>query len=476
MGGWDRNAWAPEHRDQSRIQFRHSSYRNGGAARHYQPQCSRRRGSKAGLAVLELPRDGRGRQYHYGNGENVGGNLIGGPSPPTLVNNGTPSLSFRADITSFGLIGPSPNTLTVEDLSCNFSDDGVGAFVIFDDGRGSVFSGRATVARVTAAGLVNVRLVDTGPLPSSGGIREEELLNLNLLGILQSGTARAITVGAGDQSQSAASVERLTLSLLGLLSLQAGVIESVAKATCSAAGAASIQGASTLLNLTLNGNPIVISGAPNQTIDLNLGLARVTVIINEQVGSASGATGDLTVNALHVRATLLGIPLADVVLSSAHADIGCTVEPAANIQIRDGNDFAAAVLSPPGNVTVAQTFTFPSTSFSRTAKLALFVGNADADRPDVIEITVGALPVMRIVDNLRSPDGLRFDNPTFPVNIPAGVHHGQGQAGFHKGQHEPIDSRTRLDDLDTCGPARADPDAKERLQRSSDRGQGIGDR
>jgi len=65
--------------------------------------------------------------------------------------------------------------------------------VIFDDGRGSVFSGRATVARVTAAGLVNVRLVDTGPLPSSGGIREEELLNLNLLGILQSGTARAIT-------------------------------------------------------------------------------------------------------------------------------------------------------------------------------------------------------------------------------------------------------------------------------------------
>src|SRR3989442_289886 len=44
-----------------------------------------------------------------------------------------------------------------------------------------------------------------------------------------------------------------------------------------------------------------------------------SVIVNEQEGSTSGATGEMTVNALHV--TLTGV--ADIVIASAHADVGC---------------------------------------------------------------------------------------------------------------------------------------------------------
>jgi len=67
----------------------------------------------------------------------------------------------------------------------------------------------------------------------------------------------------------------------------------------------------------INGQSIVVSGQPNQTISLPLDSGRVT--INEQSSSASGKNGDITVNALHVEV----FEVANVVISSAHADITC---------------------------------------------------------------------------------------------------------------------------------------------------------
>jgi len=50
-------------------------------------------------------------------------------------------------------------------------------------------------------------------------------------------------------------------------------------------------------------------------------------VINQQSGGASGNRADMTVNALHVTVADLtnpmGPPLADVIISSAHADIAC---------------------------------------------------------------------------------------------------------------------------------------------------------
>jgi hypothetical protein len=104
-------------------------------------------------------------------------------------------------------------------------------------------------------------------------------------------------------------------------SIQADLLRSQAEATCDGSGTASASGSSELAGLVINGQPITVSGKPNQTVNLLF----LTVVINEQSGSASGNQAAITVTALHVTALdpLGGPPLADVVISSSHADITC---------------------------------------------------------------------------------------------------------------------------------------------------------
>src|SRR5205823_8105818 len=82
-------------------------------------------------------------------------------------------------------------------------------------------------------------------------------------------------------------------------------------------GGATASGNSDIATLSVNGQSITISGAPNQTVPLPVG----EVIINEQT---SNEAGDITVNALHI--IVPGV--ADVIVSSAHADITCQPAPA----------------------------------------------------------------------------------------------------------------------------------------------------
>ena len=61
----------------------------------------------------------------------VTGTLIGGPTP---IIPGTVASTYRADITSLGLVQAGSNTLTLAGLSFNLVNNGAGIFVIFDDG------------------------------------------------------------------------------------------------------------------------------------------------------------------------------------------------------------------------------------------------------------------------------------------------------------------------------------------------------
>src|SRR5438045_9514477 len=83
--------------------------------------------------------------------------------------------------------------------------------------------------------------------------------------------------------------------------------------------------------LVINGQTIAISVATNPTVRLPLGAGYI--VINEQSGSGSGQSRGMDVSALHVVAnnptTPSGPPLADVVVSHAHADITCPASPAA---------------------------------------------------------------------------------------------------------------------------------------------------
>ena len=177
----------------------------------------------------------------------------------------------------------------------------------------TTFSGEATVVQATVLGLPPVVLSDTGALDSTGGAREASLLDANVPGLLTAEVLHASTVGQGQRSSSEASVANVTLTVGGN-TISAGLLRARATAECHN-GTASVSGSSEIVDLVVNGQAVVVSGQPNQTISLPVG----RVIINEQQSSVSGNTGDITVNALHVMVD----GVADVIISSAHADITC---------------------------------------------------------------------------------------------------------------------------------------------------------
>ena len=177
----------------------------------------------------------------------------------------------------------------------------------------TTFSGEATVVQATVLGLPPIVLSDTGALDSTGGAREASLLDASVPGLLTAEVLHASTVGQGQRSSSEASVANVTLTVGGN-TISAGLLRARATAECHN-GTASVSGSSEIVDLVVNGQAVVVSGQPNQTISLPVG----RVIINEQQSSVSGNTGDITVNALHVMVD----GVADVIISSAHADITC---------------------------------------------------------------------------------------------------------------------------------------------------------
>jgi hypothetical protein len=171
------------------------------------------------------------------------------------------------------------------------------------------YSGRATVVQAALPLLAPITIVDAGPLPPEGGAQEKSLVDATVPGLLSVEVLHASTVGEGNHSRSEASVAQLSLAAGGN-TISAGFLMARAEARCTDAGATT-SGSSEIAELTINNASIVVSGQPNQTILLPNG----QVVINEQ----NTAPGDITVNALHV--VVNGV--ADVVVSSAHADIGC---------------------------------------------------------------------------------------------------------------------------------------------------------
>src|SRR5205807_4781030 len=136
------------------------------------------------------------------------------------------------------------------------------------------------------------------------------------------------------------------------------------EASCAVGPA--VTASSQLADLVINGQPINITGAANQTVLLPNGRA----IINEQIPSIVGSNGQLAVNALHVttRDVLTGQPLADVTLASANAQVQCQGGSAWNFHQLDSLDVVFAQTSPgqftsgggwvPGNFADKATFGF----------------------------------------------------------------------------------------------------------------------
>jgi len=96
----------------------------------------------------------------------------------------------------------------------------------------------------------------------------------------------------------------------------------------------------------------------------------------------------------------------------------------ANIEINDGQDLAFIFFAAPIDAVVPQTFSYPASTFDRSADLTMFfasVGGAPGPRrPNrvVIDVDGGALPPLD--DPLGGFDGEEWDTLVVTVNIPAG--------------------------------------------------------
>jgi len=158
----------------------------------------------------------------------------------------------------------------------------------------------SAVQATTGLGTITT-LASTGTLSGLTDARQASQLMGSVPALLSAGTLHATAIGLSDRVASQASLGSLVLGI-GSTSISADAVLAQAEA---AAGSAT--GSSVLGNLTLDGVPIDVSGAPNQTISLPGG----RLVINEQTATAGG----IVVNALH----LVVDGIADVVLGSATA-------------------------------------------------------------------------------------------------------------------------------------------------------------
>jgi hypothetical protein len=172
---------------------------------------------------------------------------------------------------------------------------------------GQTVSGQARVVKASVVGLTGTAtsvLSDTGALTDSSDARQASQVTGAVTSLLRGGTLHATTIGWPDEVASEASIADLALTLAGTR-IGADFVMSRVRAVQGSAAS----GSSGVSGLTLNGLPVEVTGAPNQTIAIPGG----RLVINEQQTTASGTV----VNALHVVVT----GVADIVIASASAGI-----------------------------------------------------------------------------------------------------------------------------------------------------------
>ena len=175
-------------------------------------------------------------------------------------------------------------------------------------GAAQTVTGQAAGVQATVFSLLGgttLGLANTGALSGpTDALRASQLAGNLPLAALTAEVPSATTIGYPDQVDSVASLANLALGIAGS-TIGADLLTSRASAILNGGGA----GSSSVSNLLLNGAPVPVSGAPNQTVSIPGG----QMVINEQLTSPTG----IVVNALHI--TVGGV--ADVVIASAVAGI-----------------------------------------------------------------------------------------------------------------------------------------------------------
>jgi hypothetical protein len=171
-------------------------------------------------------------------------------------------------------------------------------------GSTSTLTGQASAVTAVVLGTVT-SLADSGTLVDAADPLGTGQPTASIPGLLSAEALHAATMGWTDQVASEASLGNLSMTVAGI-----GITATTVISRALAVSGAVLSGLSNIEGLTIGGVSVSPTGVPNQTISI----AGLSVILNEQIQSASG----IVVNALHVT-TLDG--LTNVVIGSAKAGI-----------------------------------------------------------------------------------------------------------------------------------------------------------
>src|SRR2546421_4673046 len=187
----------------------------------------------------------------------------------------------------------------------------------------ATYGGDATGATVTVTATGTTIRAASGTLSISGGEADAALsvgdIPASATGgvvTLAASALSSVVIGSGATTRAHGSMGAVGLTVSGN-QISSDFLMARSAASCGP----SVTGTSELVNLVINGQAITVTGAPNQTLTLSNG----SVVINEQVPTVGGTSGELTVRALHARTNdaLTGQPVADVALGTAEAKIDC---------------------------------------------------------------------------------------------------------------------------------------------------------
>src|SRR6267378_609388 len=194
---------------------------------------------------------------------------------------------------------------------------------LMSSANGATYGGDATGATVTVTATGTMIRAATGTLSIAGGEVDAALSVGDIPGSATGGVVTlaasalsSVIIGTGADTRAHSAMGAVALTVSGN-QISSDFLMARSTASCGP----TVGGSSELVNLVINGQPITVTGAPNQTVALPNG----SVIINEQVPTVGGTSGELIVRALHVMTqdTITLQPIADVALASAESKIDC---------------------------------------------------------------------------------------------------------------------------------------------------------
>jgi hypothetical protein len=169
----------------------------------------------------------------------------------------------------------------------------------------AIYSGQAVALKID--GIVNptagqIVIADTGSLASTGGALSVSQSNINLhSGALTIDHASAQTSGIGPEAASESTLVDYHVEFIshdGLhVTIDADYIHAEVSAAADKNGKVSVTSNVVVQGLKVNGQPVIVSGRPNQVV--NIPDAEARLVINEQASSEGKGSGDGAVSAIH---------------------------------------------------------------------------------------------------------------------------------------------------------------------------------